>query len=67
MEQLLKLSEVAQILRVSYTTLRNWDREGKLPCCLKTMGGHRRYLKSQIESLIHYTTQPEGNQDGRPE
>jgi len=63
MEQLLTLAEVAKILRVSHTTLRTWDNQNKLKA-IKTMGGHRRYLKSQIEALIHYTIEPEGNQDG---
>jgi excisionase family DNA binding protein len=62
MEQLLTLAEVAKILRVSHTTLRAWDNQNKLKA-IKTIGGHRRYLKSQIEALIHYTIQPEENQD----
>ena len=62
MEQLLTLSEVAKILHVSHTTLRTWDKQGKLRCS-KTPGGHRRYLKSQIETMFNYTTQPEETQD----
>lgn len=63
MEQLLTMSEVAKILNVSQTTLRNWDKQGKLKA-LKTLGGHRRYPKSQIETLFHYTSFRGGNQDG---
>lgn len=62
MEQLLTMAEVAQILNVSQTTLRNWDKQGKLKA-LKTLGGHRRYPKSQIETIFDYTASQEENQD----
>jgi len=62
MEELLTIQEVADIFKVSKHTLRQWDKQNKLKP-LKTPGGHRRYLKSHIEFLINYTTQPKENQD----
>jgi putative resolvase len=61
MEELLTIQEVADIFKVSKHTLRQWDKQNRLKP-MKTPGGQRRYLKSQIESLINYTTQPNENQ-----
>lgn len=43
-------SEVAAILHVSPKTGSRWAKEGKLPF-LRTLGGHRRYPKREIEEL----------------
>lgn len=40
-------NEVAEILMVSPTTVRQWSTEGKLPS-LATPGGHRRFLRADI-------------------
>ena len=50
-DKLLKIREVADLLRVDITTLRRWDKNGKLPP-IKTIGGHRMYYSSQIESIL---------------
>lgn len=52
MEKLLKLSEVAEILKVSKNTLRNWDNNGKL-ISVRTCGNQRRYKESDIQNLIN--------------
>ncbi len=44
----LKLTEVARILGVHSSTVRLWSDKGILPTH-RTSGGHRRYLKSEIE------------------
>jgi excisionase family DNA binding protein len=47
MEKLVSISKAARLLGVSETTLRRWDKEGRLPS-IKTEGGHRRYDISKI-------------------
>jgi len=44
----LSLSEVAGILGVHSSTVRNWSDKGLLPVH-RTQGGHRRYLRSEID------------------
>ena len=44
----LSLSEVAIILGVHSSTVRNWSDKGFLPVH-RTQGGHRRYLRSEID------------------
>jgi excisionase family DNA binding protein len=44
----LSLSEVAQVLGVHPSTVRNWSDQGVLPVH-RTSGGHRRYLRSELE------------------
>jgi len=46
-ETLLIPSEVAEILRVDPKTITQWSKAGKLHA-VKTLGGHRRYKKSEI-------------------
>ncbi len=47
-EQWLSLSKVAQMLGVHPSTVRNWSDHGLLPVH-RTQGGHRRYLRSEVE------------------
>lgn len=51
MDKLLSISKTANILGVSYETLRNWDKGGKLKP-IKTAGGHRRYKESDINAIF---------------
>lgn len=44
----LNLSKVAKILGVHPSTVRSWSDQGVLPVH-RTQGGHRRYLRSEIE------------------
>lgn len=46
--EMLRIREVADLLGVSTDILRRWDKDGKL-VPIKTVGGHRRYRKSDIE------------------
>jgi excisionase family DNA binding protein len=43
-------SDVARILHVSPKTVSRWARDGRLPF-IRTLGGHRRYPKVEIEDL----------------
>lgn len=44
----LTLSDAAEILGVHPSTVRKWSDEGVLPV-RRTQGGHRRYLRSEVE------------------
>jgi predicted site-specific integrase-resolvase len=46
--------ETKEILGISDTTLRQWSASGYLPC-IRTQGGHRRYCKKSIDSIIGKT------------
>ncbi len=46
-------SEVAEVLQVSPKTVTRWAKEGKLPS-RRTLGGHRRYARADIESLVEH-------------
>ena len=43
MERLVTIGEASKVLGVSITTLRRWEKEGRLPPDEITQGGHRRY------------------------
>ena len=47
----LRLSEAAEYLGVHFTTLRRWADAGQIPC-MKTPGGRRRFLKSELDSFL---------------
>ena len=47
----LRPADVAAILQVSLKTVTRWAKEGKLASC-RTLGGHRRYARADIESLV---------------
>jgi excisionase family DNA binding protein len=47
-DEWLNLSAVAEILGVHPSTVRSWSDRGILPSH-RTKGGHRRYLRSQVE------------------
>lgn len=45
------IEQASDFLGVSKQTLRNWENSGKLVPHIRTSGGHRRYLESQITPL----------------
>lgn len=47
----LSLGEAAQVLGVHPSTLRSWSDQGILPVH-RTQGGHRRYLRSELEVWV---------------
>jgi excisionase family DNA binding protein len=49
--EVLSPAEVAQILRVDPKTVTRWAKTGKLSF-MWTPGGHRRYLRSEVESFL---------------
>lgn len=50
-EVLLTPSEVARLFRVDPKTVTRWAKAGKITA-IRTLGGHRRYRKSEIQALI---------------
>ena len=42
--------EVARLLLVSPKTVNRWTSEGRLRC-IRTLGGHRRFLRSDVERI----------------
>ena len=50
-EHLLTPAEVAAIFRVDPKTVTRWAKTGKLTS-IRTLGGHRRYLESEVRRLM---------------
>ncbi|GEL95928.1 BldC family transcriptional regulator [Cellulomonas composti] len=50
-ENLLTPSEVATLFRVDPKTVTRWAKSGKLSS-IRTLGGHRRYLESEVRELL---------------
>lgn len=50
-EELLTPSEVASLFRVNPKTVTRWARAGKLNA-IRTLGGHRRFRRSEIEAFL---------------
>lgn len=50
----LTIKEAAEFLGVTTTTLRNWDRQGKLIPARHPINGYRLYRKSDLEQLLKF-------------
>jgi excisionase family DNA binding protein len=50
-EPLLTPAEVGELFRVDPKTVTRWAKAGKLSC-IRTLGGHRRYRRSEILALL---------------
>ena len=44
-------AEVATLFRVNPKTVTRWARAGKISA-IRTLGGHRRFLRSEIEAML---------------
>ena len=51
-KELLKLSQVCEMLKVHPNTLRQWDKKGILKAVRFGVRGDRRYKIKDVESLI---------------
>ena len=51
---LLNIRQAAEYLNLSQSTLRKWERLGKINP-LKTAGGHRRYQIEDLDKLVGKT------------
>ena len=54
-ETLLTPAEVASLFRVDPKTVTRWAKAGKLTP-VRTLGGHRRYRQSEVQSLLNSNT-----------
>ncbi len=52
-QELITISEAAEILGVSIDTLRRWDKSGKLSPIKTSDAGYRLYSRSQLELFLH--------------
>ena len=57
--KLLTPGEVAAHFRVDAKTVTRWAQAGKLTS-LRTPGGHRRYLESEVRALLVRNYSPRG-------
>lgn len=48
----LTVQKAARYLGVSPSTLRNWDREGKLSATRHPINGYRLYTRAQLDGLL---------------
>jgi len=48
---LLPSGAVAKLFNVTATTVRSWERDGKLRA-IRTPGGQRRFRRSDVEALL---------------
>lgn len=51
-EKLISIKEAAEILNVSKLTLRNWDKDDKLPAFRHPLNNYRVYNLQDIENII---------------
>lgn len=62
-EPLLTPAEVAAMFRVDPKTVTRWAKAGKLSS-IRTLGGHRRYLESEVRALLDgESTEASGDED----
>lgn len=54
--EFLTIGETAEALKVSFSTLRRWDRIGHLVPIRLHPGSPRRYRRADVESLIENGT-----------
>ncbi len=52
LKDMLTVGEAAEFLGVSASTLRNWDRMGKLSAQRHPINGYRLYRKDNLETLL---------------
>lgn len=51
-QELLTPKEAASLLHISTTSLQNWANLGKIKA-VRTLGNHRRYLRTEIEKILN--------------
>jgi len=57
--RLLRPKDAAQILGISYSTLKQWVYRGKLRS-VKTAGGHHRIPETELDRYLHRATRRKG-------
>jgi excisionase family DNA binding protein len=56
MNSLLTVSEAAVLLGVSTSTIRNWDRTGKLKAIRHPINNYRLYERQQLQAVLDCLT-----------
>jgi len=52
LKQYLRVGEAAEFLGVSPSTVRNWERSGKLRAHKLPQNGYRLFLKADLEAVL---------------
>src|SRR5262245_38524089 len=55
--EFLRLAEAARLLGIGDTTLKRWTEEGRIRCS-RTSGGHRRFLRVDVEACRTHVGSP---------
>lgn len=61
LSEYLTVRMAAEYLGVSSSTLRNWDRAGKLKPHRHPMNGYRLYRRSELEAVLRSAAEREGD------
>jgi excisionase family DNA binding protein len=64
LDEYLTVKTAAEYLGVSPSTLRNWDRSGKLKPHRHPMNHYRLYLRAELEAVLQGVYRPGGGVDG---
>lgn len=64
-ERLLSPREAAQVLGISYPTLKQWIYKGKIRT-IKTAGGHHRVPEVEIDKFLHRASEKTDVSERRP-
>jgi excisionase family DNA binding protein len=64
--ELLTPGEVAELFRVDPRTVTRWATDGKL-ATIRTLGGHRRYNRVEVEKLLAGPQEPAPQEPPSPE
>ena len=59
----LTIAQAAAILGVSTSTLRNWDRQGKVKAYRHPINGYRLYAHADLMGLLHEITEQDSGKD----
>ena len=57
LSEYMTVQQAASMLGVSSSTLRNWDRMGKLRAFRHPFNGYRLYLQTELEKILKYVAQ----------
>jgi MerR family copper efflux transcriptional regulator len=58
LDDFLTVKEAAEFLGVSPSTLRNWDRSGKLEAIRHPLNGYRLYKTKELKVLLDQVREP---------
>lgn len=64
LDDFLTVSEAASALGVSPSTLRNWDRSGKLKAARHPINGYRLYKREDLAKLMRQVDQAKEEREG---